>query len=105
MTEPKKVPAPPRSRPDHNLIGHMEGARRRRATAAVSDWRWTVLAQGLGVGLVVFGVALILSAAWAVLVGGVLVLAAGSLAEATEVRVAAAARTKRRQDAVARRAA
>ena len=70
----------------------------------VASWPWAVLSQIVGVGLVVLGVALVFAVSWAVLVGGVLLLAAGSMAESAQLRTAAVA-WKRQQNARARRAA
>lgn len=66
-------------------------------------WPWAVLAQILGVALVVAGVGLLAGAAWAVLAAGGGLLTAGALAEAARER--ALARGRKRQVEPMRRAA
>lgn len=79
-------------------------SRRARAAAAVARWPWTLLAQGAGLVVAVVGVALAFTVAWAVLAGGISLLAAGTLAEAAKVRDAAARRKRVRDDRIRRAA-
>lgn len=67
-------------------------------------WPWAVLAQMVGVGLVVAGVALLAGAEWAVLAAGGGLLAAGSLAEAARERALARGRKARQVEAMRRAA-